>query len=146
MEFRHYPSRRAQHLFSVPFIYSMIVPFFFLDIFLEIYHRICFPLYGIPLIHRSRYIQIDRHKLSYLRGFEKVNCMYCGYANGLLRYASAIGAETERYWCGIRHAQTDMFIEPKYQRDFLSYGDEQAFREFVQVNAEGEQESHFKKQ
>ena len=31
-----------------PLISLMIVPIVIADIFLEIYHRICFPIYGIP--------------------------------------------------------------------------------------------------
>lgn len=131
MKFRHHNERRVQHIFSSPFIYGMIVPLVFLDVFLESYHRICFPLYGISPIDRSRYIRIDRHKLSYLRGFEKLNCTYCGYANGLLRYATVIAAETERYWCGIKHFPEKDFIEPQHHKDFIPYGDREALLEFI---------------
>lgn len=131
MKFRHHRERRSRHILSAPFIYGMVIPLVILDVFLEAYHRVCFPLYGIPRLDRSHYIRIDRHKLAYLRGFEKVNCTYCGYANGLLRYATIIAAETERYWCGIKHSPTKNFVEPKHHRDFLPYGDEDALVKFI---------------
>ena len=63
-----------------------------IDLLLEIYHRICFLLYKLPYVKRSTYIKIDRQKLSYLNWLEKLNCMYCSYANGLFHYASIIAA------------------------------------------------------
>jgi hypothetical protein len=112
-------------------MYGMAIPLVILDIGLEIFHRVCFRLCHIPYVKRSRFIKIDRQKLSYLKWFEKLNCAYCGYANGLLQYAVAIGAETEKYWCGIMHAKYKDFKPPKHHKDFLPYGDEQAFRDFV---------------
>jgi len=80
------------------------------------------------LIKRNKYIKIDRHKLKYLNWFEKLNCIYCGYANGFLHYASVIAAETEKYWCGIKHSKDKNFIPPNHHKDFLEYGDGEAFR------------------
>ena len=75
--------KTLRHMLSFPFIWMMIVPIIFTDILLEIYHRICFPLYGIPMVKRSRYIRItDRGKLPYLSTLEKIHCLYCGYVNG----------------------------------------------------------------
>ena len=70
---------RPLNIVSAPFIYSMIVPFVLLDLWLTIYHAICFPLYNIPKVKRSAYFAIDRHHLAYLNGLEKLNCMYYGY-------------------------------------------------------------------
>lgn len=120
-----------QHYVSTPFICGMIVPFVILDICLEIYHRICFPLFGIPYVKRTKYIKIDRHRLNYLNGAEKLFCAYCGYGNGLLHYASIIVGRTERYWCGIRHKRDKNFIEPfHHKRGFASYGDAEALKKF----------------
>ena len=80
----------ARHAASMPFIYVMFFPLVFFDLFLEIYHHACFPLYKLPLVNRAKYIKIDRHKLKYLNALEKLNCSYCGYANGLIHYASVI--------------------------------------------------------
>lgn len=131
MEFRKHPQRRVRHYLSFPFIWMMIIPLLLLDIFLEVYHRICFPLYGLPRVQRSSFIRIDRHRLSYLSWYEKICCAYCGYANGLLYYASRIGGATERYWCGIRHRAGGGFVEPSHHRGFLEYGDEKGFQKFV---------------
>ena len=134
MEFRHHPSRIWQHLLSMPFIYVMIVPMVAFDICMEIYHRICFPLYGLRYVTRSEYIRIDRNKLSYLSWIESLNCAYCGYANGLMHYASAIAGATEKYWCGIKHLEDRGFRPPEHQKDFLAYGDEEAFKEFCKLH------------
>jgi hypothetical protein len=112
----------------MPFIWFLIFPFAILDISVEIYHRICFPLYGIPLVKRSDYIIFDRYKLNYLGEVQKLNCTYCAYMNGLLRYVTEIGAETERYWCAIKHAKEEGRY-PEHHKDFIDYGDESAFRE-----------------
>lgn len=106
----------------------MIVPLVCTDVLTEIYHRVCFPLYGLKCVNRSRYIKIDRHRLKYLNPIQKLNCAYCGYANGWLHYASIIAAETERYWCGIQHQANDTFIAPKHHQDFLIYGDAETLK------------------
>jgi hypothetical protein len=113
----------------MPFIYGMIVPTVFLDATMEVYHRVAFPLYGIPRVKRSKYIKLDRQKLSYLKPLEKVNCVYCGYVNGLFAYAVQIAGETEKYWCGIKHEQDENFVPPAHHKDFLEYGDEKGYRE-----------------
>ncbi|GAB4148956.1 MAG: hypothetical protein OHK0017_12230 [Patescibacteria group bacterium] len=99
-----------------------------LDLVIEIYHHICFPIYGLELIERRKYVQvIDRGKLKYLSWFEKISCMYCGYVNGVLEYMSAIAHRTEFYWCAIMHADKPGFEPPKYWKDydFAKYDDEQ---------------------
>lgn len=117
-----------KHALSTPFIYAPIIAFVILDIFLEIYHRICFPIYNLPTISRNKYIRMDRHKLSYLTWREKLQCVYCGYANGLLRYVQAIAAETEKYWCPIRHRFEEGIDVPPHHKNFPKYGDEKEFR------------------
>lgn len=129
MEYKKYPKRKFRHLVSAPFIYVMIVPLVILDCFLEVYHRVCFPLYGLPYAKRANYIKIDRHRLKYLSWGDKLNCAYCGYANGLVAYSVKIAGATERYWCGIRHQQKEGFKEPLHHRDFPEYGDERGFKE-----------------
>ena len=131
MEFRKHRSRWLRHIVSVPFIYMMIGPLVLLDFTIEVYHRICFPLYGLECVKRRQYIRIDRHRLSYLNPMEKLGCAYCGYANGLLPYASAIAAETEKYWCGIMHEKKNGFVPPTHHKGFLRYGDERQFNRFV---------------
>ena len=126
MNYRKKP-QTFKHILSAPIIYSCIVILVILDIWIEIYHRICFPLYGLKYIKRSNYIKIDRHKLSYLTWYEKINCMYCGYGNGLINYISKILAKTEEYWCGIMHQEKYGFIPPNHhtEKEFVKYGDQE---------------------
>ncbi|MBU1202555.1 hypothetical protein KKH39_00695 [Patescibacteria group bacterium] len=127
MEYLKFPDKALNHILSIPFIYALLFPLILLDIFIELYHRVCFPLYDIPLVPREAYIKIDRQKLDYLEPIQKINCMYCGYANGLLRYATVIAAETEAYWCGIQHQKNSIFIVPKHQEKFVPYDDTKKF-------------------
>ena len=128
MEFKKH-KRFLRHVLSIPFIWLMLIPLIILDLFMFLYHSVCFRLYGIPLVKRKEYLKIDRHKLKYLKLWDKVNCAYCGYANGLMHYASRIAGDTEKYWCSIKHKKTHGFKEPKHHEDFLEYGDEASFKE-----------------
>lgn len=127
MEHLHHRERILRHTLSAPFIYGVFLAFVILDIFVEIYHRICFPLYGLPLVDRNKYIIFDRHKLPYLSIVQKINCTYCSYGNGLIAYVKEIVAQTEIYWCGIQSQKDPNFIPPEHHKHFLPYGDETAF-------------------
>jgi hypothetical protein len=111
-----------------PFIYALILPIGLLDLFLAVYQRICFPVYGIPRVPRERYIVFDRHHLAYLNAIEKLNCVYCGYANGVIALAREVGSRTEQYWCPIKHARRVTVTHKRYAA-FLEYGDAQGYRE-----------------
>ena len=119
--------RKIKHLIVAPFILSVIIPLIILDVWMEIYHRICFFLCGIPYIHRSKYIKIDRHKLQYLNPIQKIFCTYCGYGNGLLNYCAQIAAASEHYWCGIQHKKDPNFTPPPHHEKFTEYGNEDEF-------------------
>jgi hypothetical protein len=110
-----------RNVISAPFIYVMIVPFVLLDLFLFVYQSICFPLYRIPKVRRSEYILLDRHHLGYLNVIEKINCVYCGYADGLLAYARQIVSRTEMYWCPIKHARKVLDPHRRYAK-FSDFG------------------------
>ena len=127
MEYRLNSGRFFRHLASAPFVWIIIFPLIILDILIELYKQVCFRLYGIELIRRRNYIRIDRHRLKYLNWLEKINCAYCGYANGLLNYSAAIAGATEKYWCGIKHKKYNGFKEPKHHKNFLKYGDKKSF-------------------
>ncbi len=130
---RKHPERAFKHLITMPFIWANLIWLVAADFILELYHFTSFPIYKIPLVKRKKYIRIDRHKLSYLSFWEKVGCVYCGYANGWLAYASEIAAQTEKYWCGIKHQNVNNFIQPKHHEHFIDYGDEKAFIEKYSV-------------
>ena len=107
----------------------MIIPVLFADLCIEIYHRITFPLYGIPYVKRSHYIRIvDREKLPYLTWAERMGCAYCGYVNGWLHYASVIAGKTESYWCAIAHLEVRGYVPSEHEKAFVKYGDEAALR------------------
>jgi hypothetical protein len=122
-----YPNRKILHLLTAPFLWIVFPSLLLLDILLEIYHNICFPVYNLEKVKRSKYIKIDRHKLEYLNLFQKIGCIYCGYANGLLNYSVNIAGQTEKYWCGIKHKESKNFVVPKHHKDFIEYGDEKLF-------------------
>lgn len=115
-------------IITAPFIYGMIIPFVILDIALFIYQITCFTAWQIPRVNRSKYIIIDRQRLQYLNAIEKLNCVYCGYGNGILAYAVEVAGRTEKYWCPIKHAQKTQNPHHFY-RDFFEYGDACDFRE-----------------
>jgi hypothetical protein len=118
----------VMHVVTAPVIYSLIVPFVLLDIFVTVYQAICFPVYGIEKVKRSDYLIFDRYHLAYLNLLEKINCAYCSYGNGLLAYARAIAGRTEQYWCPIKHARRAIAAHEGYDR-FAEFGDAGAFRE-----------------
>ncbi len=64
---------RPLTVITAPVIYSLIIPFVLLDIFVSIYQAICFPVYGIPKVARRDYIAVDRHQLAYLNALQKFN-------------------------------------------------------------------------
>lgn len=119
-------------ILTSPVIYALIVPLFVLDLFLTVYQHICFPLYGIKRVVRSDYLIIDRHHLVYLNLVEKLNCVYCGYGNGLLSYGLEIASRTEAFWCPIKHARTVRDPHSRYHL-FSEYGDAQSYRERLRV-------------
>ncbi len=120
---------RWYHVLVIPILISLAVPIVLLDIWVEFYHRLCFPLYKFPLVKRKSYIKIDRHRLKYLSWWQKLYCVYCGYANGVAAYWVRIAGETERYWCGIQHQRTPNFVFQPHQESFAPYGDKDSFEQ-----------------
>ena len=114
-------------LLTAPIIYSLLLPFVLLDLWVTLYQCVCFPIYGIPWVPRRRYFTIDRHKLAYLNGIEKVNCTFCSYANGLIAYVREVAALTEQYWCPIKHARAITTPHQRYHL-FLDFGDAAGYR------------------
>jgi hypothetical protein len=109
-------------ILTSPFIYILILPAILTDFLVTIYQHINFRIYGIPIVRRSDYVIIDRHKLPYLNIIEKFHCVYCSYFNGVLSYSGEVAARTEQFWCPIRHARPDA---PRHSRtyQFADYGD-----------------------
>lgn len=117
-----------RHLLSAPIIYAMAAPLVLLDASLFIYQQVCFRAYRIPRVRRADYVVIDRHMLAYLNLFEKFNCIYCGYGNGVLSFAREISARTEQYWCPIKHARRVANPHDRYA-SFIAYGEAEGFHD-----------------
>ena len=117
---------------TAPIIYSGIVPFFLLDLFLGVYQGICFPVYGVPKVRRADYLIFDRGRLKYLNLLERLNCAYCSYGNGVLAYGTEVAARTEQHWCPIKHAQRLRSPHSRYGR-FFDYGDAQKYSQEVET-------------
>ena len=128
------------HLVTAPIIYGMIIPIVLLDLFLLLYQHTCFRAYGIPRVKRDDYIVIDRHRLNYLNGIEKLNCVYCSYGNGLIAYSREIFARTEQYWCPIKHARKSRGKHTRYYK-FSEFGDAENYRDQL-VQLRGELKGH----
>ena len=112
---------------TAPVVYSLLLPFAAIDGWVTIYQAICFRAWGIARVRRRRYLVIDRHRLSYLNGLEKLNCLYCSYANGVIAYVREVAARTEQYWCPIRHGRRARDPHQRYGA-FVPYGAAAAYR------------------
>jgi len=124
---RYLRESRLSFILTAPVIYAGIIPLAIIDLFFTLYQYICFSVYDIPKVQRSKYLVIDRHHLAYLNPIEKMNCVYCGYGNGVIAYAREIAARTEGYWCPIKHAGRAHSPHHKYY-EFLEYGDAEGYR------------------
>lgn len=117
---------RPQNFLTAPIIYGLILPLLLLDLCVSFYQLTCFPIYGIPRVKRSSFFIYDHQHLAYLNIIEKVDCMYCSYANGLMAFAREITARTEQYFCPIKHAHKILGAHARYIR-FLEYGETDGF-------------------
>ncbi|SLN32565.1 hypothetical protein PEL8287_01553 [Roseovarius litorisediminis] len=117
---------RPMVVITAPVIYSLIIPFVLLDIFVTLYQWICFPVYGIDRVKRADFIRLDRQHLAYLNGLQKLNCVYCGYGNGVIGYVQEVAGRTEAYWCPIKHASR-IGAHHAYYAQFVDYGDAEGF-------------------
>jgi hypothetical protein len=125
---KHIRTTRLLVIVSSPLIYACVLPFLLLDLAVTIYQAVCFPIYGIPKVRRRDYLIFDRGRLRYLNTIEKVGCVYCSYANGLLAMITEVAARTERHFCPIKHARRLVHAHSQYAA-FLPYGDGRAYRQ-----------------
>lgn len=109
-------------ILTAPFIYAVVLPILALDGFASVFQAICFRVYGLTRVRRRDYVVFDRHRLPYLNAIQKLNCLYCAYANGVLAYVGEIASRTEQYWCPIKHAERVAGTHRRYD-GFLDYGD-----------------------
>jgi hypothetical protein len=124
---KHLRNTRWVVILTSPLIYACVLPFLLVDASVALYQLVCFPIYGIPKVARKDYLVFDRGRLAYLNTIEKVGCIYCSYANGLLAMITEIAARTEQHFCPIKHAHTLKKTHSRYPT-FLPYGDARAYR------------------
>ncbi len=124
---RYLAHSKLRNLLTAPIIYALIVPLVALDICVSVYQFLCFPMYRVPSVQRRAYIVVDRYHLRYLNSIEKLNCVYCGYAAGVLAYAREIAARTELYWCPIKHARQVLDQHRRYL-EYADFGDGESYR------------------
>jgi hypothetical protein len=137
---RYVLGSRPLMVLTAPLIYSLILPFTLLDAFVSLYQAVCFRVYGVARVRRSDYFVFDRSHLAYLNTIEKLNCVYCSYANGLIAYVREIASRTEQYWCPIKHARRVIAAHDHYAA-FLDYGDAEAYRRELPLLRQELQES-----
>ena len=116
-----------KHLLSGPVIYGLIVPLIMFDISMSVYQSICFRLYGVARVKRSDHFVFDHRHLAYLNIFDKLNCLYCSYAIGVINFSREIASRTEQYWCPIKHAHKILDAHHRYT-DFLDYGNAEDYQ------------------
>ena len=125
---RYLRDARCLVLLTAPVIYSGFAIFALMDLFVTLYQRLCFPVYGIPRVRRRDYLIFDRTDLPYLNAIERFNCFYCSYGNGVAAYLREVAARTEQYWCPIKHARRVLGAHDRYP-DFFEFGDAKSFRQ-----------------
>lgn len=130
--FKYLSGFRLKVILTLPFIWSMILPIFLVDVFASIYQSICFPIYEIPKVKRKDYVVLDRYRLFYLDKVEKIGCWYCEYFNGVVAYVREMAARTEQYWCPIKHANYPKEKHSRYDY-FFDFGDFIKYREELQI-------------
>lgn len=119
---------RLRNVITAPIIWLCVIPALLMDLVITFYQFVCFRIYGIPTVTRRDYVIIDRQNLKYLNIIEKMNCIYCGYFNGVIAYAQEVAARTEQYWCPIKHANKLKNVHSRYSR-FFDFGDSDNYRE-----------------
>ena len=120
-------SSSLTQIICIPFVYGLIVPLLLLDISVCLYQGVCFYFWKLPKTARSDYVIFDRRHLAYLNSIQKLNCLFCGYANGVIAFVREIASQTEQYWCPIKHAVRRRGAHDRY-RNFLEYGDAEGFQ------------------
>ena len=130
--FSYIQRAKLRHIASAPIIYSVVVPIALLDLCITAYQHSCFRLYGIPRVVRAKYVVIDRQHLAYLNAIEKLNCIYCGYGNGVIAYCREVIARTEQYWCPIKHAHK-VLDSHRLSENFSEFGDAEGYRQQLEA-------------
>ena len=68
------------------------------------------------------HIVLDRWNVPRLNLFQRFNCVYCDYVNGLASWLKAVVNRTELYSCAIKH--TSHRSGQEHQEGYVSSGKE----------------------
>jgi hypothetical protein len=60
--------------------------------------------------------------------FERFNCSFCSYGNGVISYVREVAGRTEQYWCPIKHSRRIVGAHDRYNA-FADYGDAEAYNQ-----------------
>jgi hypothetical protein len=114
-------SSRIYNILAAISCYICIFPLVLVDFFLWQFQNIYFKVYEIPLIDRKKYVVLDRYNLKKLTLWQKINCLYCEYANGVVGFSKAVVNQMELYSCAIKHVHQPLGQE--HHRDFFERKD-----------------------
>jgi hypothetical protein len=118
-------------ILTAPFIYAMVIPLGLMDLCISFYQFVCFPAYGIPWVKRKKYVQLVRRGDG-LPWFDRFNCTYCSYANGVCAYMRAVLIETEKYWCPIKYKMRVGYQPPHPQGTYAEDGNLKELKTVIQ--------------
>ena len=114
---RYIGSATAATALTAPVIYSLLLAFALLDAWVTVYQAICFRAWRVKRVRRRDFFAIDRHKLAYLNELEKLNCLYCSYANGVIAYVARPSGQAQAEFLMTGHAAGKLVFENP-QHDF----------------------------
>ena len=100
-------------------ICMMIIPIAFCHVCTWLYQEIYFSIYKIPKVRLREFLAVDRGQLKSLNWYQKIACVYCGYANAATAWFKAVTNQTEIYSCAIKH--NTMKKGQEHQKEFYAY-------------------------
>jgi hypothetical protein len=90
--------------FGAALTYVMVIPVLIAHCSGWLFEQIYFRILKIPMVPFSEHVTFDRWKLKHLNLFQRFNCAYCDYVNGLASWLKAVVNRTELYSCAIKHS------------------------------------------
>lgn len=112
----YYPNSFILSFLAMLYTAVGILPMFAIDVYTVIFQYVYFGIHHIPKLDRREYVVMDRHRLRGLSPTQKVNCVYCGYANGVAGFAKAVVEQMERFSCAVKHEHEP--LDQKQQKNF----------------------------
>jgi len=104
-------------------IYFMVIPLVLVDISAQLFQFFYFGALGIGKIPRNDYINFSRWNLAKLSLRQKINCVYCNYANGVSAWYKALANQTELYSCAIKDSPATKGQDHQASKDYHEFTD-----------------------